>query len=76
MICGNPAGMSSEGADAQRRNSTDGGFTEKLLTVEHEPAAGGGERSILYPPELESSELAANWLAVSSDLLVSLEDVQ
>ncbi|MDS0220069.1 hypothetical protein NDI54_01750 [Haloarcula sp. S1AR25-5A] len=68
--------MTNEGHDAEQRKTTDGGFTEKLLTVEHEPAAGGGERSILYPPTLTNAELDANWLAVSSDLLVSLDDVQ
>jgi len=68
--------MSSERSDTQRRNTTDGEATEKLLTVEHEPAAGGGQRSILYPPRLASTELEAKWLAVPSDQLVSLEDVQ
>lgn len=68
--------MSSERAGTKQRNTTDSEVTEKLLTVEHEPAAGGGQRSILYPPRLASSELEANWLAVSSDQLVSLDDVQ
>jgi len=68
--------MSSEGSDAQRQNTTDGKVTEKLLTVEHEPAAGGGQRSIFHPPGLASPELETKWLAVSSDQLVSLDDVQ
>ncbi|WP_336336395.1 hypothetical protein [Haloarcula brevis] len=62
--------------DTQQRNTTDGGRTEKLLTVEHEPAADGGQRSILYPPGLSDAESKTNWLAVSSDCLVALEDVQ
>ena len=68
--------MSNEGSDIQRRNMRDGEAAEKLLTVEHEPAADGGQRSILYPPGSTRTELEANWLAVSSDLLISLDDVQ
>jgi hypothetical protein len=68
--------MTSEGHDAEQRNTTDGGFTEKLLTVEHEPAVGGGERAILYPPTFTGTTSDTSWLAVSSDLLVSLDDVQ
>lgn len=68
--------MSTEGADTQRRNTRDGEAAEKLLTVEHEPAADGGQRSILYLPGSTGSELEANWLAVSSDLLIPLDDVQ
>jgi hypothetical protein len=68
--------MSDEEPDPQRRNTTDGGGTEKLLTVEHEPAVDGGQRSILYPPGLSDSASETNWLAVSSDCLVSLDDVQ
>jgi len=68
--------MRTERSDTPRRNTADGDGAEKLLTVEHEPAAGGGQRSILYPPSSTGSELESNWLAVSSDLLVSLDDVQ
>ena len=68
--------MSSEGSDVQRQKTTEGRVAEKLLTIEHEPAAGGGQRSIVHPPGLESPELETKWLAVSSDHLVSLDDVR
>ncbi|MBV0902130.1 hypothetical protein [Haloarcula salina] len=68
--------MNGENRETRRRNTVGDEVTEELLTVEREPAAGGGERAILYPSNESGTEVRSKWLAVPADELVSLEDVQ